>query len=205
MTLRLALTVALVVAGVTIATALASRRTHSDPSGPSPRLNTISNDGTPFSSLLPADQRALERMGRSHVTTRRLGAIGDSAYYKLTTETGVCYAAGPAVPVTYVFGGIDCPHDFPSAEQPFLDFTVMHGLFAGGKVSGGVVWRSEGIASDGVRSVAFRNADGQLVGETATKDKAYHSAAIPAGTLVAVVALDPSGDAVASQRLAGSR
>ena len=67
-----------------------------------------------------------------------------------------------------------------------------------------VSWRSEGIASDGVASVAFRNADGQLVGETPTKDNAYHFDAIPAGKLVAVVALDPSGNALASQPLAGS-
>jgi hypothetical protein len=91
--------------------------------------------------------------------------------YRIENSAGpACYAVGDAHPVAAGrqqpaarLGQILCVPDFPSASRPILDFTVIHG---GSSAAGDRVWRSEGIAADGVRSIAFQTPDGRTLGAT---------------------------------------
>ena len=77
-----------------------------------------------------------------------------------------------------------------------LDFTILHGLG-----SSTTVYRAEGIAADGVKSVAFENAEGEFVSEAVVSGNLY-SLNIP-GPVAALVATDHSGKTIYSQRLDG--
>jgi hypothetical protein len=134
--------------------------------------------------------------------TSLLATRGDRAYYRVSEG---CYGVGPARPNSYTLGAVQCPRSpqFPSADLPILDLTTF-----GGKGSGDerpttltlTVWRSEGIAADGVAKVAWLDADGRAVAETAVTENVYQFDPVPPGEAQSLVAYSASGEIVFSRQ-----
>jgi hypothetical protein len=165
---------------------------------PTPGLERVSAVGTPV-GLAQRDAAILRRFEHSGrfasggAQAHLLGVAGDQALYRLNRRDGAaCFAAGPANLAGERFGEVTCSETFPSQEQPILDLTVFHG-----SVENPTVYRTQGIASDGVASVAFKNAAGDIVAKTAVVDNVYRIDPIPAGELAAIVAFDKNGKIVA--------
>ncbi|HXF97412.1 MAG TPA: hypothetical protein VNJ46_02235 [Gaiellaceae bacterium] len=166
---------------------------------PPPGLDRVTNAGTPIPTLSASDTRVLEKVGRPGAATRLLAASEGRAIYRIGSD---CYGVGELPPTDQRFGSVHCGVEFPSSSHPIVDFTVVHGRFDdAGKVAEMNVWRSEGVAADGVAAVAFRTAAGEIVGRAAVTDNVYRHSTIPEGELVAVVALDASGNILASESL----
>lgn len=164
-------------------------------------MRRITNEGSQSSIVRPRDEQALQKLGVSGSDTALLAVHGDRAYYRVG---GGCYAVGPAVSSDYVFGQIACATGFPSAEQPFLDFTVFrtrsdsqapHAAAKG-------VWRSEGFAADGIDKVAFFGGDGTLVAETDVVNNTYRFAKPPEAEVAVLRAFNAAGETVAEKRFA---
>jgi hypothetical protein len=190
--------------GTSCGSITASQEDASTPSGEPPRLDRVSNRGK-LSSPLPGDNRALERMrekGMAAGATSVLATRGDRAYYRVSEG---CYGVGPAQPSSYTLGAVHCPRSpqFPSAELPILDLTTF-----GGKGSSDerpttrtlTVWRSEGIAADGVAKVAWLDADGRAVAETVVAENVYQFDPVPPGEAESLVAYSATGEVVFSRR-----
>jgi hypothetical protein len=179
----------------------------SSKSSESAPLDRVSNQGTPFSSLLPRDEQALSRMrggvgapeSISAADVSILGTRGDRSFYRLSEH---CYGSGPAPPTNHVFGQISCTPAFPSRNRPVLDTTV-YGTIAGPderpQPEAMTVHRSEGFAADGVAKVALVDADGQVVAETLVVDNIYSFGPAPPGNAARVIAYDAAGEVVFSQ------
>lgn len=176
-----------------------------DPSSPSTEpapLNRVSNRGTPFSSLLPRDERVLSFMEREGGPVEEISILatrGDRSFYRLRDN---CYGTGPASPTKQVFGQVGCTDNFPSAERPVFDFTVF-GSTAGSderpEPQTMTVHTSQGIAADGVAKVALLDADGQVVAETSVLDNIYSFDRVPTGNAAKLVAYSATGEVVFSQ------
>jgi hypothetical protein len=176
------------------------------PSNEPAPLDRVSNRGSPFSSVLPGDERGLTRMARgvggggiSADNISILGTRGDRSFYRLGDH---CYGLGPASPTNHVFGAMGCVPKFPSPEVPVLDFTVF-GSSVGPderpRPQTMTVHASEGIAADGVAKIAFLDAGGQVVADTPVIDNIYRFDPAPAGTALKLVAYDATGEVVFSQ------
>lgn len=131
--------------------------------------------------------------------TSVLATRGDRAYYRVSEG---CYGAGPAPPSSYTLGQIQCPRSpqFPSADLPILDFTTFRGGGSDQTFPALAVYRSEGIAADGVAKVAWLDADGRAVAETAVADNIYQFDPVPPGEALSFVAYSASGEIVFSRR-----
>lgn len=167
----------------------------------SPALDRLSNQGKAYQSLLPGDKRVLDRMaqhGRKVRVISILATRGDRAFYRVDSE---CYATGPASPTTQSFTSIGCSPDFPSADQPILDFTIFGGV--GGNDQSPpttlTIQRSDGLAADGVVKVAFLDAGDQVVAETPVTDNTYRFDPVPAGDDLRLVAYSKTGERVFEQ------
>jgi hypothetical protein len=164
-----------------------------------PGLDRLSNSGTAVPTLTPQDTRALSRVGRPGATTRLMAASDARAIYRIGSD---CFGAGPLGASVDRFGAVRCTDDFPSAGRPVLAFITLHGRFDDDfKVVEESVWRSEGVAADGVASVGFRTIDGAIVGEVSTSNNVYRHSTIPDGELVELVARDPAGNVIYTERL----
>jgi len=168
-------------------------------------LNRVSSSNYgPALPLLPMDVRALARFtesGQSLHDVSLIGTRGGQAYYRIENSSGgACYAVGPVHATQYRLGQILCSDDFPSASKPVLDFTVVHGGSA--DVTRDRVWRSEGIAADGVASIAFRTPEGRTVGATPVIDNIYSVRSVPTERVTTLVAKDASGSVIHSARIA---
>jgi hypothetical protein len=150
-------------------------------------------------SLLPADVRALQRFekgGESLHELSLLGTRGGRSYYRIENSTGsACYGVGPVNATEYRLGQILCVPDFPSANRPLLDFTIVHG---GSAASQDRVWRSEGIAADGIRSIAFETPSGRTVAVTPVIDNVYSVTSVPSERVAKLVARDANGEVIYS-------
>jgi hypothetical protein len=174
-------------------------------SRPAP-LDRVSNRGTPFSELRPRDEQALSRFqygpSRRRISVEDisiLGTRGDRSFYRLGDH---CYGAGPASPTNHAFGHISCVPDFPSPDVPVLDATVFGSSAGPGERPPPetlTVHASEGIAADGVATVALVDTDGQVVAETPVLDNIYRFERVPTGTALRVVAYSTTGEVVFSQ------
>jgi hypothetical protein len=111
-------------------------------------------------------------------------------------DGSACYGVGPAAPTDYRLGQIQCAADFPSAARPLLDFTVVHGGTA--NLSADRVWRSEGIAADGVADVAFQTASGEIVNVAPVVGNVYSISALPTRHVSTLVARDSQRSVLAS-------
>jgi hypothetical protein len=168
-------------------------------------LDRVSNRGTPFSSVLPSDVRALTRMARSvggggisadYISI--LGTRGERSFYRLSEH---CYGSGFVSPTNRVFGAMSCTPKFPSRERPVLDFTVYNssaGPDERPQPQNMTVNASEGIAADGVAKVAFLDAGGRVVADTAVIDNIFRFDPAPAGAGLILVAYDATGEVVFS-------
>jgi hypothetical protein len=176
------------------------------------RLDRVSNQGTPFSTLLPRDEQALSRMRGGVGVPERisaedvsiLGTRGDQSFYRLS---GHCYASGPASPTNHVFGQIQCVPAFPSRVRPVLDQTVYGSTAGPGERPQRhtmTVHTSQGIAADGVAKIALVDADGHVVAETSVLENIYRFERVPAGNATKVVAYSATGEVVFSMPDAGS-
>jgi len=149
-------------------------------------------------ALLPRDTSALDRFAGSGYALHDVSLLGvrnGRAYYRIENSNGAaCYAVGDVGDKEHLLGQILCAPDFPSAARPLLDFTVIHG---GASAAQDRVWRSEGIAADAVRSVAFQTPDGRIVGRTPVVGNIYSVAPPPKGHVTRLVAKDASGATVA--------
>lgn len=164
-----------------------------------PGLDRVSNDGTAVSVSSSRDTRALTRLGHPGATTRLMAATDERATYRIGPD---CFGVGSVSRSGDRFGAVRCTDDFPSAGRPVLAFITVHGRVDDNfKVVEERVWRSEGVAADGVSSVAFRTIDGATVGEVPVSNNVYRHSTIPDGELVELVAFDPSGNVVYSEPL----
>lgn len=167
--------------------------------GTPPGLDRVSNGGTAVPTLSSQDTRALTRLGRPGAATRLMAATEERAIYRIGSD---CFGVGSLSASGDRFGAVRCTDDFPSAGRPVVTFAVIHGQRDEDfKVVEQSVWRSEGVAADGVASVGFRTIDGAIVGEVSVSHNVYRHSTIPEGELVELVAFDSSGDVVYSEPL----
>lgn len=155
--------------------------------------------GVPVSrdSLEPNDQAMLVRIGATGAITR-LGASNGTAFYEIAAAGGgACFAVGPEA------GGISggCLGGSGRLEQPLIDMSVI----AMNPADGTFRFRTiQGIAADGVRSVGVVAADG-AVHTTPVVGNVYRMSddAVPAGPIIALLALDSTGSTIFTKPLAG--
>jgi hypothetical protein len=154
---------------------------------PDSALVGVSNTGT-LVAIAPTADMALRRAvrnGEAAGLQYLLDARGDRAFYRIENGSKPdCFAVGPTGPAGYHFGAIQCAN-FPSAEQPVLPFVLVRGA-AGSPPS---LWRSEGIAADGVARMALQDASGKLVARTPVEGNVFRFESIPDGS-AALVGMD---------------
>ena len=167
-------------------------------------LSVVSSQGEAVFDLSVVDVRALGRFARSGAELTAAALVSTQqgrSYYRIDNATGPpCYGVGPATPVTYRLGQVQCAANFPSAERPLLDFTVIQQTTD--NVSSARVVRSEGIAADGVADVAFLTDKGEIVGVTPVKGNSYSANSLPAGHVTALIARDATGAVLWTEPLA---
>ncbi len=146
----------------------------------------------------------MSRFSRRHRAYAVLVAASAVGVVTLLTTFGAnagAAAVGDSRPVAagrepaHRLGQILCVPDFPSASRPLLDFTVIHG--GRSDVTQDRVWRSEGIAADGVHEVAFRTPDGRTVGATPVVQNIYSVASVPSERVTDLIAKDAKGSVIA--------
>ena len=194
--------VALVVAGAVAFVAI-GRAGATAPTAP--QYNTVSNHGTDISSqATSADEGSMKRMAQGGSllsgAVTRMAQVGGDTIFRLPASTGPdCYGLGQAAnAATGLIGEIRCSRTFPSSQTPLLDFTIIHGDPAHPQ---GYVWRSEGVAADGVASVTLLGLGGQPIATTAVVNNVYRFVSVPRVPVSAVSALDSTGNVVANLQL----
>jgi hypothetical protein len=202
--LGLALAFALVV-GALISVNIAQRSAVA--ADPSPLLGRVSATSLAPASLSGADLRMLAQLqaGSGQIagtpklslgTVSTIAAHDGRAYYRVANSLGPdCYAVGYVTGSADHIGQVLCSAEFPSATRPVLDFTVMQ--------QGGSVWREEGIAADGVSTIAFEDPSGNLVDRTPVVNNTYFVAPLPDGPVNSLVGLDSTGNIVWSRSIGG--
>jgi hypothetical protein len=185
MTGRMKFTLAVVALLVAAAagTVLATR-THASERAP---LSRISNEG---------HRVAVERSsvwGSFGLRSASLLAVrGARAVYRLESKGGPCVGAGPAQEPGNL-GTVDCPRGpFPTSQRPVLDLSVYEGTSHDSHdVS---LYRAEGVAADGVVSIAFLRPNGTVALKVPVSANVYEAGATPSGPVAGLVAFDASGN-----------
>jgi hypothetical protein len=121
-------------------------------------------------------------------SVRRLGERDGRAYYSLRRGGEICYASGPAGQQD-LFGSIACTPDFPSRDQPILEFTAYHGQ-VGERMP--KLYRFAGLAADGVARVGFVDENRDLH-TVPVVDNIYSLGKLPDVGVRSVVAFDHAG------------
>jgi hypothetical protein len=158
----------------------------------SARLSTFSTAGRRV-SLSPREARIARQMGANAVYL--LAERGDRAYYRLVGPDGTCLGAGPSEQIGLVTGET-CPKDntFPTRRHPVLDYSIYEAMSH--DRSGGLsLYRAEGFAADGVASVAFLRANGEVAVRIPVRGNVF-SAPPPRGPVTTLVAYDSAGQEV---------
>jgi hypothetical protein len=172
--------------------------------GSSPPLQPwhVSNLGTAIPAGAVSAQGALQTMNLSGAGVELMATRGDRAYYRIVATGRTCYGAGPAGP-DYRLGQIGCTSGFPSQSVPILDFSVIHGNMNpdNGTIYSSWIYRSEGIAADGVAKVAITDPTGKVIAETPVLDNIYSFGSPPAGKVGALLAFGRTGKLIRSERL----
>jgi hypothetical protein len=183
MSRRRVLTVAAVTVLAVIAAVVAATR-----SGASERdaLSRLSNEGRQVALV---DGNVWRRAGVGHVSL--LATQGTRALYRLQANAGPCVGAGPA-DTPGKLGSVDCPRGpFPTAEQPVLDLSVYEATsHESHEVS---LYRAEGVAADGVVTIAFLRPNGTVALKVPVHANVYEAGSIPPGPVASVVAYDAAG------------
>ena len=89
-------------------------------------------------------------------------------------------------------GTVDCPRGpFPTAAQPVLDLSVYEATsHESHEVS---LYRAEGVAADGVATIAFLRPNGTVALKLPVHANVYEAGSIPPGPVASVVAYDAAG------------
>jgi len=113
-------------------------------------------------------------------------------YYRIAgTSRGTCYGSGPAgVPAQLGVETCSLSPAFPSPGRPVLDFSLVEPVL-GGEIAR--IIRIEGIAADGVDSVAWLDASGTIVTRVRVTNNVYSLTKPPAAAVAGYEAFDPSG------------
>lgn len=163
-----------------------------------PQFAAVSNQGASVQILKNADQQSLVELGAAHGgrvsssaltgAVERLATREGRSIYRIASATGSdCYAVGPANPPDYLFGWTQCSPNFPSTALPILDFTVFHDT---------TIWRSEGVAADGIARVELRDASANPLADVPVLNNTFHFKGIPAGSIADIAAIDSNGTVV---------
>lgn len=178
--------IALFVAAATATTiALATgREAHSAATA----LTSLSNAGRPV-SLARTDPKIIHSM--QAVGASLLGVRGRLAYYRIETKDGTCFSVGDSSTPGRI-GGSECPHGpFPTRERPLLDLSIYEtASHERGMLS---LYSAEGIAADGVSSVAFTRSDGSVVLRLPVRGNVYSAQTVPSEGVAHLIAYNESG------------
>lgn len=138
-------------------------------------------------ALSSSSRKLLEGMpGGPPALASRVRVVSGTAFYRLQSATGVCFARGPADASEAAFTFVACPRDFPS--MPLLDFSTFEA--SRGSTRARVV-RFEGLAADNVAAVALLDADGGEMAHVSVVRNVYAGAvAGHSREVAALVALD---------------
>jgi hypothetical protein len=149
-------------------------------------LTSLSNAGRPV-SLARTDPKIIHSMRA--VGASLLAVRGRLAYYQIETKDGTCFSVGDS---SGRIGGSECPHGpFPTRERPLLDLSIYEtASHERGMLS---LYRAEGIAADGVSSVAFIRSDGSVVLRVPVRGNVYSAQTVPSGGVAHVIAYNESG------------
>lgn len=154
-------------------------------------LTSLTNAGQPV-SLARSDPKVIHAM---RATAGSLLAVrGRRAFYRIETKDGTCFSVGDASNPGRI-GGSECPHGpFPTRERPLLDLSIYEtASHERGVLS---LYRAEGIAADGVSSVAFTSTDDRVVLRLPVRRNVYSATAVPSEGIAHVVAYNESGKEV---------
>ncbi|MDX6414404.1 MAG: hypothetical protein QOH23_1814 [Gaiellaceae bacterium] len=149
-------------------------------------LSRLSNEGRPVALV---DGNVWRPAGVGNVTL--LATRGTRTVYSLESKEGPCVGAGPAN-VPGKLGTVDCPRGpFPTAEQPVLDLSVYEATsHESHEVS---LYRAEGVAADGVVTIAFLRPNGTVALKVPVHANVYEEGSIPPGPVSSVLAYDAAG------------
>lgn len=158
------------------------------------RLLGISNEGTsvPTSSVLPGQSQLDQALQELQVgeTMQSLGAVNGVAVYAARNASGHICLAIDHVAQTFEKGVLCDLNDpgFPSADEQALSFPG----------------QLQGIAADGVATVAFTDADGNVLDSTPVVDNLFASSVrLGIGVATYIEALDAKGNVLSKRKLAG--
>jgi hypothetical protein len=158
------------------------------------RVLGISNEGTsvPTSSVLPGQTKLDEALQEMQVgdTMRQLGTVNGVAIYAARNATGHICLAVDHVAQTFEKGVLCDLNDpgFPSASEQALSFPG----------------QLQGIAADGVATVAFTDADGTVLDSTPVVGNLFASSTrVGIGVATYIEALDLNGNVLSKRKLAG--
>jgi hypothetical protein len=156
------------------------------------RVLGISNEGTsvPTGDVLPGQSQLDQALQDMQVgaTMQLLGTVDGVRIYAARNASGHICLAVDHVAETYEKGVLCDLNDpgFPSAAQQVLTFPG----------------QLQGIAADGVATVRFVDADGNVLDSTPVTDNLFASSTrIGLGVAAYVEALDASGNVLARQKL----
>jgi hypothetical protein len=156
----------------------------------------VSNQGAtvPTSQVLPGQTKLDEALQEMQVggTMQSLGTLNGVAFYIGRNANGHFCMAIDHVSDRYGKGvGCDFNDDgFPSADKRAVTFPPARQL--------------EGVASDGVATVEFEDANGTVLDSTPVVDNLFASdAVLPQDAAVYLVSLDAAGNVLAKQKLRG--
>jgi hypothetical protein len=158
------------------------------------RVLGISNEGTsvPTGDVLPGQSQLDQALQEMQVgaTMQLLGTVNGVRIYAARNAGGHICLAIDHVAATYEKGVLCDLNDpgFPSAERQVLTFPG----------------RLQGIAADGVATVQFVDADGNVLDSTSVTDNLFASGTrLALGVAVYVEALDANGNVLTKQKLPG--
>ena len=158
------------------------------------RLLGISNEGTsvPTSSVLPGQSQLDQALQEMQVgeTMQSLGVVNGVAIYAARNASGHICLAIDHVAQTFEKGVLCDLNDpgFPSADEQALSFPG----------------QLQGIAADGVATVAFTDADGNVLDSTPVVDNLFASSVrLGIGVATYIEALDAKGNVLSKRKLAG--
>jgi hypothetical protein len=158
------------------------------------RLLGISNQGTPVptSSVLPGQTQLDQALQEMQVgdTMQLLGTVNGVRIYAARNAGGHICLAIDHVAETYEKGVLCDLNDpgFPSVGEQALSFPG----------------QLQGIAADGVATVAFADADGNVLDSTAVTDNLFASSTrLGMGVATYIEALDANGNILSKRKLAG--
>jgi hypothetical protein len=151
-------------------------------------------------ALTKMDTRALERFTSASLRSATVVATqGSQSFYRISNADGPdCYGVGPSEVTLYRLGQIGCAPNFPSMEQPVLDFTALRGDPNG---HGAVVVKSDGFASDDVADVVFQDLAGNIVAVMPVKDNVYSLSGSLDAPVARLTARDAAGAFIWSEPL----